>query len=130
MRKIASIFIVSFSLLACSSQKLSNVSNERVLSKIQFDLNQLDEEGLAGPKDGKVALHYEFCVPNTTAYIRAVQKIDPSLQIQAGSTGRIGCLRGKEVLCLGSTHQPNYRDILYQLASLEYIEKIQQTFFE
>jgi hypothetical protein len=47
----------------------------------------------------------------------------------AGSPGRIGC--GKTSwLIVGSTHQPNYKRVLYDLASLTYVAKIQETFWE
>jgi hypothetical protein len=34
-------------------------------SKITFDLEQLNENGLYGPPGGLRALHYEFCIPGS-----------------------------------------------------------------
>jgi hypothetical protein len=34
-------------------------------AKVEMDLTQLDEAGLRGPPDGKVADAYEFAIPNT-----------------------------------------------------------------
>jgi hypothetical protein len=116
--------------LNCSSSKGTTQPTKEDLQKIKFNLNQLDEEGLQGPEGGKVALNYEFCIPNAPTFIKEAQRIDPGLQMHVGSRGRIGCLRGKEILCIGSTHQKGYRDILYQLAALPYIKSIEQTFFE
>ena len=75
------------------------------------------------------AVDYEYCIPDTTEAIEAVSAIDPSLQIQGQSPGRIGCDK-TELLCLGNTHQPNHRAILEQLIMLPYIDRIQENFFE
>jgi hypothetical protein len=97
--------------------------------KIQFDLEQLDEQGLYGPVDGKRSLSYEFCIPQDPAVIEQVMAIDPSLIMYLRSPGRIGCETG-EVLAIGDTHQPHYREILNSLASLPEIEQIVQFFGE
>ena len=93
--------------------------------KIQFDLDQLDEAGLYGLDDGTRSLSYEFCVPNDLHTIRTVQDIDPTVIIYLQSPGRIGC-SPLEVLAIGETYQPNYRDVLTTLASLDAIESIEQ----
>jgi len=117
-------------LCACGSQQSSYRPDEKALEKIKFGLDHINEQGLSGPEDGKTAVHYEFCIPNSPEFLRAVQKIDPSLQTQPGSKGRVGCLRGREVLCMGNTHQEKWREILYRLAELPYVESIVQTHFE
>ena len=43
--------------------------------------------------------------------------------------GRIGC-RPKELLCIGSTHQPAYLEVLQALSQLPYVARIDQAFFE
>jgi hypothetical protein len=58
-----------------------------------------------------------------------VQSIDPTVQAQAGSPGRIGC-GPEEVLCIGNTHQPNWRAVLGSLATLDYVTRIDRSFFE
>ena len=92
-------------------------------AKIDFDLEALDADGLRGPPDGKVAVDYEFAIPDTAAAREEVSRIDPSVAFMAGSRGRIGAKPG-QCLCLGSTHQPRHREILLALARLPEIARI------
>lgn len=96
--------------------------------KIRFDLTSIDKDGLIGPADGKRALSYEFCVPNAPEYLDEIASVDPSAEAQRAK-GRIGCTTD-EVLFIGSTHQPDYLEVLETLASRPYIERIEQAFFE
>ena len=98
-------------------------------SKIRFDLDRLNAEGLQGPPDGLRALHYEYCIPDRADAIREVTAIDPTLQIQRGSPGRVGCHEGT-LLCLGLTHQIDHRTVLERLAMLPYVAEIREAFFE
>jgi hypothetical protein len=97
--------------------------------KLGFDLADLDESGLIGPPDGKVAVSYELCVPKDQKLVDEVRSIDPSIAIHADSRGRIGCSPA-EVLCLGSTHQHSFREILERLCALPYVRRIERTWFE
>jgi hypothetical protein len=97
--------------------------------KLGFDLDELDENGLIGPADGKVAVSYELCVPKDQKLVDEVRSIDPSIAIHADSRGRIGCSPA-EVLCLGSTHQRSSREILERLCGLPYVRRIERTWFE
>jgi hypothetical protein len=99
------------------------------LSKITFSLNRLNQEGLYGPPDGLRALHYEFCIPGDAAHAAQVRKIDPTIQISKKSRGRVGCAAG-EYLCIGSTHQPGFKTVLFRLASLPFVKRIDQALFE
>lgn len=97
--------------------------------KVEVDIQSLDRDGLRGPADGKVAVSYEFVIPNTDACKVEVRTIDATVQFMPGSAGRIqapktGCL------CIASTHQPAYRDILRKLAELPYVERIIECHFE
>jgi hypothetical protein len=97
--------------------------------KIKLDLSTLDEDGLRGPADGKVALSYEFCIPNSEEYRAEVKAIDRTVRFMPGSSGRVGA--GKhECLCIGSTHQKNYRQVIRQLAGLSYVKRIIECHFE
>jgi hypothetical protein len=96
---------------------------------LHFDLKQLNSEGLRGPPDGLRALHYEFCIPDRPALISEMKAIDPTLQIQAASPGRIGCGEG-EALCLGHTHQPRFREVLERLARHPEVGEIHEAVFE
>ena len=96
---------------------------------IRFDLNRLDESGLQGPPDGRRALDYEYCIPGAVRYREQVASIDPSARFLPGSRGRIGC-RPDQVLVLGNTHQPRFRDVLAALVELPFVERIVECVFE
>jgi heat shock protein HslJ len=93
-------------------------------AKIGFDLAAIDASGLTGPPAGQVAVAYEFCIPATAAHLAEVERLDPTVQVMPGSPGRIGCRPGAEVLCIGSTHQPDWRTVLQALAGLDYVARI------
>jgi hypothetical protein len=117
-------------LLACSACSMrSSGAGSDVPSKITFDLTQLDDEGLAGPPDGQVAISYEFCVPTTQAIQDEIRHIDPTARLYPGALGRIGCAKDR-ILCIGSTHQQGWRSVLQNLAHLDYIERIDRSFAE
>jgi hypothetical protein len=97
--------------------------------KITFDISKLDEHGLYGPPDGKRALSYEFCIPNTEQNRAEVERIDPTIKFFAESPGRIGCGES-ENLCIGSTHQKDFRGVLQRLTELTYVQRIDESFFE
>lgn len=92
----------------------------RAMNKITFDLDEIDENGLIGPADGKRSVAYEFCVPDNVAMLDEVRAIDPSLQCTLGSPGRIRCARD-QYLCIG---EGGTRETLLKLASLDYIARI------
>lgn len=98
-------------------------------SKLDFDPFELDEHGLIGRDGGKVAVSYEFCVPRDQELVDQVRAIDPSVAIHAGSPGRIGC-GPEQVLCVGSTHQIGFLEVLAGLCDLEHIALIQRSDFE
>jgi hypothetical protein len=93
-------------------------------TKIAFDLSGFNDHGLYGPPDGLRAAMYEFCIPARADLAAKVASIDPTVQIYAASPGRIGCT-GDEYLCIGSTGQPGFRDVLANLARLDYVTRIQ-----
>jgi len=97
--------------------------------KITFDLSRLDDDGLFGATDAKRALAYEFCIPDTVQNRTEVKRIDPTVKFFAESPGRIGC-REYENLCIGSTHQKDFRGVLQRLAELTYVQRIDESFFE
>jgi len=113
-------------LYACKPQKPPE--NPDAWKKIKLDFKQLDEEGLTGPPKGKVAMNYEFCIPAEEKHWRQVRKLDPSAQKNSGK-GRVGC-KDAQWLVIGSTHQKNYQRVLFQLASLPYVERIEPVFWE
>jgi hypothetical protein len=97
---------------------------DAVNAKIHFDLSEFNDDGLYGPPDGLRAAMYEFCIPARADPAAEVASIDPSVQIYASSPGRIGCA-SNEYLCIGSTGLPGFREVLANLAQLEYVSRIQ-----
>ena len=100
-----------------------------VSTRIRFDLSVFDANGLYGPPDGLRAAAYEFCIPASAELVTEVEAIDPTVQVYAGSPGRIGCT-ADQYLCIGSTHQPDFRSVLINLAQLEYVNRIELSFAE
>ncbi|MBV6443058.1 MAG: hypothetical protein DYG98_13205 [Haliscomenobacteraceae bacterium CHB4] len=121
------VFLILNIWLACSEK--TKPEDPAVWNKVKIDLNRLDENGLAGPPDGKVAVNYEFCIPASNKEWNEVKKIDKTLQLYKDSKGRISCDKDSW-LVVGSTHQKNYRRVIYELAVLDYVKQIQETFFE
>ncbi len=95
--------------------------------KINFDISLLDENGLLGNEEGKVALSYEFCIPKNDLNKNEILGIDSEFQI-SNSRGRIGCSKN-EYLCIGTTND-NYKKILSSLVKKDFIKRIDQTFWE
>jgi len=98
--------------------------------KIKFPLDRIDAIGLRGPEDGKTAVDYEFCIAKSQELVDRVMKIDPSVEIQPGSRGRIGCNPETQILCTGNTHQKNWKKILLNLARLPEISEIRECVWE
>ncbi len=82
-----------------------------------------------GHRGGKRALSYEFCIPDTRQNRTEVKHIDPSLKFFAESPGRIGCWK-HESLCIGSTHQKDFKGVLQRLTELPYVQRIDESFYE
>jgi hypothetical protein len=89
-------------------------------AKIKFRLDDIHSDGLRGRPDNLVSVDYEFCVPADDRVYQDVQRIDPSVRIQRGARGRIGCSED-EALCIGNTHSPRWREALEGLSALAYI---------
>lgn len=95
------------------------------LAKIKLDLDQIDENGLTGPPDGKRLVAYEFCIPIDKKKRRKVRRIDPSVRFHLGSQGRSGC--GGQYLCIG---EGGNKKVLLKLAKLEYVKEINPCYWE
>lgn len=96
---------------------------EPALAKISFDLSTIGDDGLYGPPDGRVARGYEFCIPANDAVVAEVGSIDRTVEVSR-SPGRIGCT-GSELLAIGNTGQPGWREVLTRLARLPYVQRIE-----
>lgn len=98
-------------------------------SKLSFDIQHLDSDGLKGKKGAKRSLSYEYCILDTPKLRTTITSIDPSSKFIKGSPGRSGC-SANEVLVLGDTHQKNFAEILNALSQLKEIKMIRETHFE
>ncbi len=103
--------------------------NDSQTEKIKFDLSQLNEEGLTGENENLVAVDYEFCIPKSDSLKEIVLSIDSSVKFFAQSKGRIGCDKN-EILCVGNSRQKNAKETLIKLAELDFVKKIERTFYE
>ena len=130
MQTISAAALIAVGLLAaCQVGCRTAVPATPAKHVIEFDLSVLDDDGLRGPPDGKVAVSYEFKIPDTSAARAEVRALDRTVQFLGGSPGRIGAGKG-ECLCIGSTHQPDFRKRLRRLAALSYVERIIECHFE
>jgi len=130
LKKIAALLLSFAAALGCAQRTQPPPADDpSVWRKVKIDLKNLDAEGLSGAATGKVAVHYEFCIPNDEQHWKMVKNIDPTAQKYPGSSGRAGC-GGSTVLVIGTTHQKNYRRVLYDLAALAFVAQIEETFWE
>ena len=95
-----------------------------IRDKITFDLSAISPEGLMGNQQSLRSVGYEFCIPAQPDTRKEVKAIDPTIQFSR-SRGRIGCHRN-EYLCIGETHQPDWKTVLLKLAELDYVKRIDQ----
>lgn len=95
-------------------------------AKIKFDYSSIDDNGL---RNGEVAVDYEFCIPADQAILDQVMKIDQGVRVMKSSKGRIGCT-DQQWLCINSTHSAGWKKNLLAIASLSYVERIAETFYE
>lgn len=100
----------------------------QVWKKVGIDFKSIDDQGLMGPEGGKVAVSYEFCIPKDEKLWKKVSGIDRTAE-RSDAPGRIQCSDG-QWLIVGNTHQGNYKRVLYELAALPEVVRIQQAFFE
>ena len=122
--RLASL-LVAAALAACAGDGPAKA----VSPKVGIDLSNVNAEGLRGPPAGLRAVHYEFCIPADAHNADEVRAIDPTARLMRGSRGGIACTQG-QVLVLGYTHQPRYREVLERLATLPYVERIAEAVFE
>ena len=94
---------------------------------MNFEFSKLYKNGLI--KKRGTSLAYEFCIPNNETYLDKIKEIDESISIYKSGSGRIGC-SNNEILCIGETHNKDYKRILTQIAELEYVKSINESFFE
>lgn len=120
------LFIYMLLIYVSEPQVLSqNLTNEPIVDKITFDISQISPDGLIGSSGAKRYLSYEFCIPANKQAIETIQTIDPTINIYRQSPGRIGC-QDNQYLCIGETHNKQWKQILLSIAQLDYVERIEQ----
>ena len=122
-RLILALLLVGGGLAACASAPVGTSA------KIRFPLDGIRADGLSGPPDGLVSIDYEFCVPADAQVLAEIKRLDPSVRVSLVARGRIG-RRDGQALCLGNTHQPDWRAILERLAARADIAEIRRCSFE
>ena len=95
---------------------------DSIRDKITFDLSAISPEGLIGNQQSLRSVGYEFCIPAQPDTRKEVKAIDPTVQFSR-SRGRIGC-QNHQYLCIGETHQPDWKTVLLKLAGLNYVKRI------
>ena len=99
------------------------------MSKIDFDVNALNEDGLMGGSGGLVSVDYQFCFVKGAENEKAIRDLDPSIKINHTPSSGARC-RSEEALAQGNTHQPNHKQILFSLSNFKYVNKIKRVWFE
>ncbi len=100
----------------------ASVKAESPEDKITFDLSAISPAGLIGNQQSLRSVGYEFCIPAQANTVKAVKAIDSTVQFSR-SRGRIVC-QNHQYLCIGETHQPDWKAVLLKLADLDYVKKI------
>jgi hypothetical protein len=125
-------FTVQFTcvLNSCTNQnQQSQTVDSTTLEKIKFNVDELNENELCGPPDGLRSLDCKFCIPFDEKYINEISSIDSSIKFHKGTCNSYDCEKG-EYLCIGNTHQKDFKIVLIKLASLDFVTKIEQMFWE
>jgi hypothetical protein len=120
------VYLFALLLSACLLVQCHQHTTQDDINKIHFNYNAVDE---AGMKHEGVAVDYEFCIPAKDVYAKRVQHIEPKAIILSDSKGRSGC-SDDEWLCIVSNHDGTWKKKLFGMASLPFVEKIQETFYE
>ncbi len=98
-------------------------------SKIDFDVNSLNEDGLIGNRGALVSVDYQFCFVKGEENEKAIRDLDPSIRINLNPSSGARC-RSEEGLASGNTKQANHKQILFSLSNLHYVNKIKRVWYE
>lgn len=118
-------------LLSCGSAKKGTTDNKNEncnTNKIKFKLAIFDKNGLTGDENNKVALDYEFCVPNKPEILNTINEIDSSIKPLHGK-GRTKCAEN-HIVMIGNSYNKDIKKILCNLSQLECITEIKQVYWE
>ena len=121
-----SLLLLLLLVIAASAFQCPRKMQKLMYKKIEFDYSAIDVHGL---RNGEVAVDYEFCIPAHEEFVQQVLKIDSGIRVMKGSVGRIGCSKS-QWLCINTTHSEGWKDKLHRIAYLDYVDRIQETFYE
>jgi hypothetical protein len=115
-------FVITSLILTAIAVTPQTMRADSIREKITFDLSAISPEGLIGNQQSLRSVGYEFCIPAQPDARKEVKAIDPTVQFSR-SRGRIGCQK-HQYLCIGETHQPEWKTVLLKLAELDYVKRI------
>lgn len=115
-------FVITGLILTAIAATPQTMRADSIRDKITFDLSAISPEGLIGNQQSLRSVGYEFCIPAQPDTRKEVKAIDQTVQFSR-SRGRIGC-QNHQYLCIGETHQPEWKTVLLKLAELDYVKRI------
>ena len=115
-------FVITGLILTAIAATPQTMRADSIRDKITFDLSAISPEGLIGNQQSLRSVGYEFCIPAQPDTRKEVKAIDQTVQFSS-SRGRIGC-QNHQYLCIGETHQPEWKTVLLKLAELDYVKRI------
>ena len=115
-------FVITGLILTAIAATPQTMRADSIRDKITFDLSAISPEGLIGNQQSLRSVCYEFCIPAQPDTRKEVKAIDQTVQFSR-SRGRIGC-QNHQYLCIGETHQPEWKTVLLKLAELDYVKRI------
>ena len=115
-------FVITSLILTAIAVTPQTMRADSIREKITFDLSAISPEGLIGNQQSLRSVGYEFCIPARPDTRKEVKAINPTIQFSR-SRGRIGC-QSNQYLCIGETHQPEWKTVLLKLAELDYVKRI------
>lgn len=121
--------LLTLLLIIVLSGCIHNIAAQGKTFKITFDTDNINLQGLRGSKTSLRSVSYEFCIPTNEDIAKQVKIIDHSVELHNEARGRINCSE-TETLAIGNTQQPQWKSVLLNLSSQDYITEIQETFFE
>lgn len=126
------LFLMLFVCFSCSTSKNKSLTESIIencnIDKIKFKLSIFDKNGLTGDENNKVALDYEFCVPNKLEILNTIKEIDSSIKPLNGK-GRTKCAEN-HIIMIGNSYNKDIKKILCNLSQLEYVTEINQVYWE
>ncbi|MBK9982102.1 MAG: hypothetical protein IPP15_06695 [Saprospiraceae bacterium] len=126
MIPIRTIALLPAFFMALSGSKCQTTISDNVIQKIGFDFAAVDEKGLI---NSETSIDYEFCIPMDETMMAKIKAIEPDVQTPRLAKGRIACSQ-QEWLCIVTTHDSKWKEKLYTIASLPFVQRIVQTDYE